>query len=115
MSEQIYHKLAKVLDTLPNGFPATPSGVEIKILKKIFQPEEVDLFCDLRLTFETAEQIAARTGRSLKGLEEKLTGMGKRGQIFIVEFGNVKLFRMVPWIFGIYDLNLAPKGCTPPL
>ena len=106
MSEQIYHKLAKVLDTLPNGFPATPSGVEIKILKKIFQPEDVDLFCDLRLTFETAEQIAARTGRHLKGLEEKLTRMGARGQIFSVEFGNVKLFRMVPWVFGIYEFQL---------
>ena len=33
MSEAIYQTLAKVLDTLPNGFPATESGVEIKLLK----------------------------------------------------------------------------------
>ena len=26
MSDEIYHKLAKVLDTLPNGFPSTDSG-----------------------------------------------------------------------------------------
>ena len=32
MSDEIYYTLAKVLDTLPNGFPATESGVEIKIL-----------------------------------------------------------------------------------
>ena len=58
MTDPIYAKLAKVLDTLPNGFPATASGVEVKILKKIFQPEEAELFCDLRLTLETPEQIA---------------------------------------------------------
>ena len=64
MTDDAYHKLAKVLDTLPNGFPATKNGIEIKILKKIFTPEEADLFCDLRLTPETAEQIAERTGRN---------------------------------------------------
>ena len=46
MNDQVYRKLAKVLDTLPNGFPATENGLEIKILKKIFTPEEADLFCD---------------------------------------------------------------------
>jgi hypothetical protein len=35
MSDKIYQNLAKVLDTLPNGFPATESGIEIKLLKKI--------------------------------------------------------------------------------
>ena len=32
MADEIYQKLARVLDTLPNGFPATPSGVEIILL-----------------------------------------------------------------------------------
>ncbi len=45
MHEEVYHKLAKVLDTLPNGFPATESGIEIRLLKKIFTPEQADLFC----------------------------------------------------------------------
>ena len=48
MSDEVYRKLAKVLDTFPNGFPATESRIEIKLLKKIFRPEEADLFCDLR-------------------------------------------------------------------
>ena len=33
-------KMPRVLDTLPNGFPKTESGVEIKLLKKIFSPEQ---------------------------------------------------------------------------
>ena len=105
MSDEIYTKLANVLDTLPNGFPSTESGVEIKILKKIFTPEEADLFCDLRLTAETAEQISERTGRSMDGLEEKLISMWERGEIDVLNLKGVKEFRMMPWILGIYEFQ----------
>ena len=36
--ENVYRALQKSLDTLPISFPATESGVEIKILKHIFSP-----------------------------------------------------------------------------
>jgi electron transport complex protein RnfB len=51
MIEDVYHRLAGVLDTLPNGFPSSESGVEIKLLKNIFTPKQADLFCDMRLSF----------------------------------------------------------------
>jgi len=106
MSDDVYRKLAKVLDTLPNGFPATESGVEIKLLKKIFTPDDADLFCDMRLKFETAEQLAERTGRPLDGLEEKLIAMKDRGQVFGINLGGTWIFKMVPWAFGIYEFQL---------
>lgn len=106
MSDEMYHKLSKVLDTLPNGFPATESGVEINLLKRIFEPEDVELFCDLKLKLETAEQIAKRTGRPLEGLEEKLSAMWEKGQIFGVTLGGMKLFKMAPWALGIYEFQL---------
>ena len=105
MSEESYLKLAKVLDTLPNGFPATESGIEIKILKKIFDPEQAEFFCDLKLSFETAEQIAERTGSSLEGLEEKLRAMRQRGQIQGASMGGTMIFRMLPWLFGIFEMQ----------
>jgi H+/Na+-translocating ferredoxin:NAD+ oxidoreductase subunit B len=106
MSNDAYKKLATVLDTLPNGFPETESGVEIKMLKKIFSPDEAELFCNLRLNFETADQVAERTGRPLEGLEEQLTTMMDKGQVFGVNLGGTMLFKMVPWAFGIYELQL---------
>ena len=106
MSEKIYTSLAKVLDTLPNGFPATDSGVEIKLLKRIFRPQDAELFCDLRLNFETAQQISERTGRPLEGLEEHLSEMKDRGQVFGIDLGGIKMFKMVPWAFGIYEFQL---------
>ena len=81
MSDEVYQKLAKVLDTLPNGFPSTESGVEIKLLKKVFEPEEAELFCRLKLTYETADQIVERSGSPREGLVGRLESMWKRGQI----------------------------------
>ena len=103
MGNEVYSKLSKVLDTLPNGFPSTENDIEIKILKKNFAPDEADLFCDLRLTPETAEQIATRTGRPIEGLEDKLLKMWQRGEIVSSSSGGVNTFKMIPWILGIYE------------
>ena len=37
----IYERLANALEALPHGFARTPSGVEIKLIKMAFTPEEV--------------------------------------------------------------------------
>ncbi len=58
MNNDPYRRLVEVLDILPNGFPATENGLEITLLKKIFEPDEAGLFCRLKLRFETPEQIA---------------------------------------------------------
>lgn len=106
MNEEAYHRLAKVLDTLPNGFPATESGIEIRILKRIFEPDEADLFCDLKLTPETAARISDRTGRPLEGLEQKLVSMWKKGELWAFELDGVWVFKMAPWVVGIYEFQL---------
>lgn len=106
MNEDVYPRLAGVLDALPNGFPATKSGIELLILRKIFTPEEADLFCDLRLTAETPEEIAARTGRPLEGLRERLLSMWRKGEVSGFVRGDTAKFKMIPWIVGIYEYQL---------
>jgi len=39
-STDAYERLADVLDATPQGFPRMKSGVEIKLLKLVFTPEE---------------------------------------------------------------------------
>ena len=34
----VYGRLAKALDKLPNGYPAAEDGVHLEILRKIFSP-----------------------------------------------------------------------------
>ena len=48
MNEDVYTQLREFMDSLPGGYPATPSGVEIKLLKKLFTPEQAELTMKLR-------------------------------------------------------------------
>ena len=48
-STGIYVDLRAFMDTLPSGFPKTASGVEIKILKKLFTPDQAKLFMMLSM------------------------------------------------------------------
>ena len=108
MSSDVYRKLAGVLDTLPNGFPSTETGLEIRLLEKVFDPEEAELFCDLKLSMETPVQIAERTGRSLDGLDEMLTRMWReKGQIQGAELGPTRVYQMIPWVIGIWEFQVG--------
>ncbi len=42
MPENVYLKLREFLDQFPLGFPQTESGVEIKILKRLFTEKEAE-------------------------------------------------------------------------
>ena len=43
-----YKNLQEYLDKQPIGYPATESGIELKVLKHLFNPEEADLACKLK-------------------------------------------------------------------
>ncbi len=106
MSDTVYNELARLLDTIPNGFPPTESGVEIKLLKKIFTPEEAALTLNLGLNYETTDMIARKTGRDGKELQKTLLAMRDRGLIFGVLIGETALFKLMPFVFGIYEMQL---------
>jgi NAD-dependent dihydropyrimidine dehydrogenase PreA subunit len=106
MNEQAYFDLRKLLNTLPNGFPSADNGVEIKILKKVFTEEEARLFVKLKLNFETTEQISERTGIDLEYLKKKLPEMAGKGQLFGIHMGTVSLYKLLPFVFGIFEFQL---------
>ena len=57
--QDIYERLADALEALPHGFARTPSGVELKLMKAAFTPEEAWLAGQLTRTPETAAEIAS--------------------------------------------------------
>ena len=81
MTEDVYRKLAITLDAIPNGFPATGSGAELRLLAKIFTPEEAALASLMSLTLEPSETIAARAGADPKATHRTLKTMVRKGQI----------------------------------
>ncbi len=106
MSEEIYRKLAQRLDAIPNGFPATESGVELRLLAKIFTPEEAALAAVMRLTYEPATDIAARAGVDAKTAYRTLKRMVRKGQILARKGDGQLVFRLMPFVVGIYEEQL---------
>lgn len=106
MTKDVYKQLAKALDGLPNGFPRTPSNVEILILKKIFSFEEAWLGSQLSGNMETAQAIAKRVGLSEEETGLRLTNMVKRGILWRNERKGKAHFRLAPFMVGIYEAQL---------
>jgi len=80
----IYRKLQQHLDTLPIGYPATESGVEIRILKFLFTPEEAEIALNMRFIPEPIKNIYRRVkkfGVKFEQLEELLEIMFTKGGI----------------------------------
>jgi electron transport complex protein RnfB len=106
MTVDIYHRLAQRLDTIPNGFPATESGIELRLLEKIFIPEEAALASVMRLAYEPADAIAARAGVDVKVASRTLKQMVRKGQIRARIGDRQLLFRLMPFVVGIYEEQL---------
>jgi hypothetical protein len=70
-NEQVYVKLQKHLDNQVLGYPATRSGVEIKILKHIFTPDAAEIACCLSYKLEPLETIFSRAGQKRGELNPK--------------------------------------------
>lgn len=77
----IYQRLAQYLDALPAGYPPTESGVELRILRKLFTPQEAELFLNLSLIGETPQKVAQRTGQPAEKVEAMLEAMEQKGLI----------------------------------
>ena len=78
----LYKKLAQHLDRLPGGFPATESGVELRILRRLFSPQDAELAMHLTLIAEGAAVIAYRAGLPLAEVQPRLEDMSSRGLIY---------------------------------
>jgi ferredoxin len=106
--QNVYKKLARRLDMIPNGFPETESGVELKLLAKVYTPEEAALASEMRLTSESAEQIAQRTGRDPAKTTALLEEMVRKGLIRIsMREGTQRKFGLLPWAIGVYEEQLG--------
>jgi len=101
-----YRKLAQRLNELPNGFPPTPDGVELRLLALLFTPEDAELVAQLRLTAETVEQIAARLGTDPQALRQQLKGMVRRGLIAAERLTDELGFKLMPFVVGIYEMQV---------
>jgi Pyruvate/2-oxoacid:ferredoxin oxidoreductase delta subunit len=98
-----YESLAAALDRLPNGFPRTPSGVELRLLARLATPEEASLAGLMGREAEPFEDIAARAGLAPEAARRRLMEMTKRGITWISKEGGRLRFRLAPFIVGLWE------------
>ena len=107
MSDAIYRKLAKHLDDLPGSFPATDSGVELRILRRLFTPEQAELAVRLTLIPEAAPVVARRAGIAVDAAMERLTAMAREGLIYSLEReGSKPRFMAAQFVVGIWEYHV---------
>jgi Pyruvate/2-oxoacid:ferredoxin oxidoreductase delta subunit len=101
--------LQKHLDNQAAGYPATRSGVEIKILKHIFTPDEAEIACCLSYKFEPLETIFSRAGHlvdSPEELEKCLDRIQKGGGIESKIKNGKMHYCNAPLVVGMYEFQI---------
>jgi ferredoxin len=112
-SESLYRRLQQHLDRMPVGFPATQSGVEIRILQRLFTPDEAEIALELSAIPEPAATIHKRfkSRITLPELKQKLDRMGEKGNILAWPIeGEVRYAKMI-FAIGMYERQ--SKKLTP--
>jgi len=107
MDEGIYKKLAQHLDNLPGGFPPTKTGVELRILRRLFTPEEAELAVHLSLIAEEPPVVARRAKVPIEEAAWRLEEMARKGLIFRVESeGRPARYRALQYVIGIWEFHV---------
>jgi electron transport complex protein RnfB len=101
--ENVYKRLRERLDDLSTGYPSTESGVEIRILKRLFTEEEAEFFLKLSPLPESPQQVASRLGwepQKAAALMEKMAG---KGLLFRLRKGESVRYAALPFLVGILE------------
>jgi electron transport complex protein RnfB len=100
MAEDVYERLREHLDSLPVGYPRARSGVELRVLKKLFTEEEAETACHLKPFPETPDQVASRLGRDPKVVSDLLCRMSRKGLIFRAKSGGLYQYMAIMFVVG---------------
>ena len=108
-----YRELQQHLDKMPVGFPPTESGIEIKLLKHLFTPKQVQIALQLKFIGEPIKNIYRRLKKkdfiaSKEDLEKKLDEMYFKGLIYRVSKKNTdtNFYASAPFVIGMYEFQL---------
>jgi len=107
MAIDTYERLAKHLDDLPGGFPRTESGVEIRILRRLFTPQDAQLALRLTLIPEEPRVVARRAKIPVEEATQRLVEMDKKGLITgIQKKGKTPKYMALQFVVGIWEAQV---------
>lgn len=104
----LYRQLQRHLDRMPVGFPATESGVELRILRRLFSEDDAWLALRLSAIAEPVTTIhrRARSRYTREALAAALVSMAERGLILRAGHHEPR-YGKLPFVVGIYERQLT--------
>jgi ferredoxin len=100
-----YLPLARKLDELPNGFPPAENGSHLRLLARLFTPEEAELAAVLTDRPEPVAVLAGRTGKDPAAVRNTLRAMVRKGLISAGKSGKGMGYHLMPFVVGIYEMQ----------
>ncbi len=107
MPNTIYEQLRERLDKYSIGFIKTESGVELKILKKMFSKEDAEIYLHMAPFLQKPATIAKNAGKDPEDIAVRLESMASRGLIFRLRKNGKVMFAASPFIVGSYEFQLT--------
>jgi ferredoxin len=104
--QSVYERLADRLSNTPNGFPRSRKGTGLKLLAKMFTPEQAALGAVMHLHVEDVADIAARAGVDEKQAHATLKDMARRGLVSVRRGQKGLAFGLLPFVVGSYEESL---------
>ena len=110
MEPDIYRQLQRHLDQSPVPFPETESGVEISLLKKLFEETEAKIALNLSVVPESMDRIFGRFKEgeiTREVLQEKLEGLFDKGAIMAQTHGKKgRMYQKLPLAIGMFEYQV---------
>ncbi|MCK7512874.1 MAG: hypothetical protein MZV70_58540 [Desulfobacterales bacterium] len=106
MSEDIFRQLQQRLDLYSMGFPATETGIEITILKKLFNQKDAEMFLNMSPKLEDPESVARRLGSPVEEVAGQLEDMAQARPSFQGQkggFGQIRGNSLHAWSGRVSD------------
>ena len=107
MIEDVYRQLQQRLDLYSMGFPATDSGVELKILRYLFSENDAHLFLALTPKLEAPQTVADRRKAPVAKVAAHLEDMAERGLLFRLKQGNKARYAAIPFVHGLFEFQVT--------
>ncbi|TVR65365.1 MAG: hypothetical protein EA426_00045 [Spirochaetaceae bacterium] len=107
----VYRALQERIDELPVPYPSTESGVEIKLLKALFEEHEAELALHLSAIGEPVSVIARRVpGGDPVEIESTLAALARKGAINtgVTRVGKerVRTYGLAPLVVGMFEFQV---------
>ena len=107
MKDDVYKRLARHLDDLPGGYPRTESGVELRILRRLFTVKEAELAAQLSLIPQEASVIARKAGLSSAEAASRLEELARKGLIYRLESpAGTPKYTAIQFAIGIWEFHV---------